>query len=231
MKAVKHIEPGRHLPDRNERHALALDMLGMVAYPGDTLLDVGCGVGEFIEATPGVQISGRSSSRLRCPVGLDPSLGQLRVTRAVAPFPRVVAGVAESLPFSTGSFDLITALCVLEHAESPLRMLRELRRVSRGWVLLSTPNLGRPNRLWAALREREHRELTGHFQGWDYHLLRQLLTVVGLEPVDYRCRFVDCPGYALWPRLGKALSFALLRHLFPRVGSEMFFLCRVTPEE
>ena len=80
--------------------------------------------------------TGRFAHPLSIPVGLDPSLPMLRKAgeRGVA----VVRGVAESLPFRDGAFDLALLVTVLCFVSDPLSALREARRVVRpsGHLLL-----------------------------------------------------------------------------------------------
>jgi len=85
-------------------------------------LDVGCGTGSFLP------ILECYADRV---IGLDP-LG--------ADDARIVAGVAERLPFEAASFDLAIALDVLEHADDRAAV-SELARVVRpgGWVVITVP--------------------------------------------------------------------------------------------
>ena len=63
----------------------------------------------------------------------------------------VVQGDATSLPFPQNSFDLVTAISLIEHLPHPKeeRFLHEVRRVlrSKGYFFLITPNFGTPLRL------------------------------------------------------------------------------------
>ena len=45
------------------------------------------------------------------------------------------------LPFSDNSFDVVTALDVIEHLENSHQLLHELKRVSRDLIILSLPNI------------------------------------------------------------------------------------------
>src|SRR5207247_1029846 len=53
----------------------------------------------------------------------------------------VRVGAAENLPFGDGSFDLVTALDVVEHLDDDVAALREMGRVLRpgGRVLVTVP--------------------------------------------------------------------------------------------
>jgi SAM-dependent methyltransferase len=91
---------------------------------GESLLDVGCGTGYFTR-----RFGGETGLRA---VGLDPNASWLEFARASSTGPeRYCLGVAESLPFDQGSFDLgisVTALCFVDDAK---RALREILRVTR----------------------------------------------------------------------------------------------------
>lgn len=110
-------------PRQVQIHNDALDIL-----PPDvrTVLDVGCGDGTLINRMPSdVSV-----------VGVDITPEPLRYVDKH----RIVAN-ATSLPFADGQFDLIMANNVLEHLDLPSRetALREIRRVSNRYVLLTVP--------------------------------------------------------------------------------------------
>jgi SAM-dependent methyltransferase len=94
------------------------------------ILDVGCGTGANLEMlakfgdAEGVDVSGEALAFCRNR-GLD----------------RVKQGEAERLPYADKSFDLVTALDVVEHLDDDLLGLREMRRVLRpgGHALLFVP--------------------------------------------------------------------------------------------
>lgn len=91
------------------------------------VLDVGCGNGTFLKALPETCVK----------IGLDFSKEALKHV----PYPTVLAN-AESLPFESSSFDLVTCLEVLEHLPKHIfeATLSELARVSRRYVIVSVPN-------------------------------------------------------------------------------------------
>lgn len=51
-------------------------------------------------------------------------------------------GDVEKLPFRDNSFDVIYVAQVLEHCGCPLKVLEELRRVSKKKVIIKVPNIG-----------------------------------------------------------------------------------------
>jgi SAM-dependent methyltransferase len=93
------------------------------------ILDVGCGTGTMLHHlarygdAEGVDADARA-------VALCHRRGLERVRQAELP-----------LPWGDGTFDLVTALDVLEHADDDTALLRELRRVTRpgGMVMVSVP--------------------------------------------------------------------------------------------
>ena len=98
--------------------------------PNPSILDVGCGTGANLKMlvefgrTEGVDISPQAVDFCR-ERGLD----------------SVKLGAIEQLPYDSGSFDLVTALDVVEHLDDDVAGLREMRRVLRrdGRVLLFVP--------------------------------------------------------------------------------------------
>ena len=98
--------------------------------PNPRILDVGCGTGANLKMlathgrAEGVDISSQAVDFCR-ERGLD----------------SVRLGAAEQLPYENGSFDLVTALDVVEHLDDDVAGLREMRRALRrdGRVLLFVP--------------------------------------------------------------------------------------------
>ena len=94
------------------------------------ILDVGCGTGANLE-----MLAGFGDAE-----GVDVSADALAFCRARG-LHEVKLGAAESLPYADNSFDLATALDVVEHLDDDLAGLREMRRVLRpdGRALLFVP--------------------------------------------------------------------------------------------
>jgi len=93
---------------------------------GQCVLDVGCGTGSLSRA---LLASGKAINV----VGVDPTEDYVSFARQATSDPRAKfqVGAAESLPFSSGSFDAALALLVLQDMEEPGRAAREMARITR----------------------------------------------------------------------------------------------------
>lgn len=92
-----------------------------------TILDVGCGNGAFLNSLPDLYEA----------VGLDSSQEELKYVKTKA-----VHGDIADLPFEQSSFDLVTCLEVIEHLPIGAfeKALYELQRVSKKYIIISVPN-------------------------------------------------------------------------------------------
>lgn len=88
-----------------------------------SLLNVGAGAGSYEPA--GKEVT-----------AVEPSLAMIRQRPAGAA--RVVQGHAEDLPFETGSFDASMAILTVHHWFDQAKGLSEMRRVTRGPVMILT---------------------------------------------------------------------------------------------
>jgi SAM-dependent methyltransferase len=145
---------------------------------GGALLDVGCGVGIFLEVAAasgfdvqGVEVSTWASEFARAR-GLQVSTGTLR-----------------EAAYPAESFDVVTVNHVLEHLPDPLATLAEVRRVLRGGGLLviGVPNFGS---FAAILRRGRWRSLLPDQHLWQFTRgsLRNLLESAGFGPVYFEAR-------------------------------------------
>ncbi len=132
------------------------------------VLEVGCGEGEL--AMHLWQEGPRPDRFEIC----DVDLSQLRPG-----LPSAIEATEASiyaLPWEDDAFDLVLCCEVLEHLQEPARGLRELARVSRRHVLLSTPR----EPLWRALNMARGHYLSdlgntpGHVQHWGRRGLARL---------------------------------------------------------
>ena len=106
------------------------DICGRVTDRRPRILDVGCGTGANL-----LMLSKYGDAE-----GVDLSEDALAFCRERG-LENVKLGAAEKLPYEDGTFDLVTALDVVEHLDDDLGGLSEMRRVLRpgGRVLLFVP--------------------------------------------------------------------------------------------
>ena len=98
---------------------------------GKTLLDVGCGTGHFSRrfANTGLSVT-----------ALDPNQAALVYARQQGTGINYLQANALSLPYSTNSFDYVSAITSLCFVEPPEQALHEMWRVSRRGLLLGLLN-------------------------------------------------------------------------------------------
>ncbi|MDO8340715.1 MAG: class I SAM-dependent methyltransferase, partial [Candidatus Woesebacteria bacterium] len=89
---------------------------------GIKLLDVGCGVGDFVEAfsyyLPKLNLT-----------AVDISKKAIKSAKKRKIKARFIVSEAEKLPFKSNFFDIVTCFDVVEHVKSPSIMLKEINRV------------------------------------------------------------------------------------------------------
>ena len=150
------------------RRALAVQLLANeVKVRTDVrILDVGCGTGANLGAF----------DRVAHTIGIDSSIDALHFcqSRGMKTFAQ---STAEELPFAQGTFDVVTALDLLEHTDDDLKALGEIHRVCRpgGLFVATVPAYGF---LWS-----EHDEALKHRRRYTAHELRNKLTLTGFEVV------------------------------------------------
>ncbi len=128
------------------------------------ILDVGCGTGANL-----LMLSKYGDAE-----GVDVSEDALAFCRERG-LEKVKLGAAEELPYEDGTFDLVTALDVVEHLDNDLAGLREMRRVLRpgGRVLLFVPTF---MFLWG-LQD----DVSNHRRRYRLPELRRVLEQAGFE--------------------------------------------------
>jgi SAM-dependent methyltransferase len=107
------------------------------------LLDVGCGNGYFSYYLAEVGST----------IAVDYAGAMLRAN----PAGQLAQASAFELPFASQSFDLVFCSNLLHHLPTPVEAVREMRRVSRRYVVMSEPNRNNPAILALGLFKSEER--------------------------------------------------------------------------
>ncbi len=182
-----------HTPEaaRPARFELRRAFLLAHVEPGHTVLDVGCGAGEFSLALRDAEAR---------PIAVDVAREALRRARERVPGVDARLWVpGEALPVEDASVDAVWAGEVVEHVADVAPWLSELRRVlrPRGALLVTTPHHGPGTLLRLALSPRafaEHFEpRSDHVQYFSPRTLRELLADLGFDVEDLR-RAGGLPG-------------------------------------
>jgi SAM-dependent methyltransferase len=171
----------RRLPERLEPPdwELRRGFLLHEVRPGDRVLDLGSGAGEFtaVLAQAGAE-----------PVGVE--VAEAALARARSSNPQLdfrLAPIDGPLPLEDNAFDVVWSSEVIEHVADTARWLSEVRRVLApgGRLLLSTPSHGR---LRVALGgvERFSDPLGDHLHLYTRDSLRALLEAFGFGQVSVR---------------------------------------------
>ena len=152
--ALGRVAKGVFGPGMPEEKRIARLLLGLV--PGDGVLDIACGTGNF------TRDFARAVGPAGLVVGLDASTTMLR--RAVADTGGMeqvgyVRGDAQTLPFRDESFDAVCCFAALHLFADPMKALDSIARVLTpgGRVAIFTSCRGRsaPMRTWESLMERQ----------------------------------------------------------------------------
>jgi len=184
------------------RHGVALSYIDSRM----RLLDVACGDGLFLAmaAEKGAIVAGADIS--------DQAIEKAKA-RGIERLVKCDVATQE-LPFIDGEFDAVSALDVLEHVLDPERALREIRRVTKDFVIISVPNFSSlPSRLQCLLGKvpENNKPNKGHVYWFNRLVLGDLLKKTGLEIVEIR---QNHQGMGL-PLIGPTISW--LVRLWPNL--------------
>jgi 2-polyprenyl-3-methyl-5-hydroxy-6-metoxy-1,4-benzoquinol methylase len=159
------------------------------------ILDVGCGNGNF---------AGQLVEQNFEVTGCDPEESAIDIARRFVPKGRFhVLGVYENPRYlGEASFDLMTAIEVLEHLFLPRKLVDFARQTLRpkGLLLITTPFYGSYlKNLLCSIFDKWDDQFTvlwdgGHIKFWSLKTLVQLLNEGGFELIEYKL----VNRYSLW---------------------------------
>jgi SAM-dependent methyltransferase len=204
-----------------KRQGLSL-LLKHCSTAGQTLLDYGCGRGEFIKmaSEAGLKVTGTDADP-QC-VLLGARFGptcQLEVQDPLA-------------QFGNKSFDVVACFHVLEHVDNPKAVLTAIKKIARKYVLIAVPNLRYLHRLFGQPNSLEGTN-EGHLQSWDHwHFLNLAERHCGLELIEWGFDATILPGISniseklLGRKATIRLETSLFRRAFPYHGISVLGLFR-----
>jgi len=114
-------------------------LLKSIAKKSEKILDFGCGEGTRLNW---------AAQHKKESLGLDISQKGIELARKKYPKLNFKKADLEKVPLKDESFDLVYSAYVLEHLQSPEKVLKEALRLLKpnGYLLLIAPNYGAPNR-------------------------------------------------------------------------------------
>lgn len=125
----------------NKRRKIILALLQDLLSNCESFLDLGCGTGEYLSDT---------NESVEFKYGLDLSSHYLiRCKKHEAT--DLIQGSLEKLPFKNRIIDCVLCSEVIEHIYTPQTTIREILRISRKTIIISTPNHGILRKIMALL--------------------------------------------------------------------------------
>lgn len=152
------------------------------------VLDVGCGTGRLVKF---LNENGFDAK------GCDNQEEAVKYAKRVSTPTKIKKGSATKVPFKTNTFDLVTAISVIEHLKEKqfIKFLKETKRVLRrgGFVFLVTPNYATPFRLLQGGRWFGYSDPT-HVTFFTPKSLAQILKSAGFRKIKFRFKSIyDSP--------------------------------------
>lgn len=201
-----------------ERTRGRFDALGVVEFsqvsPGDTVLEVGAGTGNFLSL-----FEGTAARR----VAIDLTHGMLREAHSRHDGLELIQGDAFRLPLRSASVDLAASAQALHHIFEPLPVLKELRRVAgeRGKVLIVDQLATERYEEVAFMNQLEVTRDPTHATSRPASAFRMLLGKAGLEIVDEK-QYEERSTFSSWMWTGEFPEerIAATRAFIERFGAE-----------
>jgi SAM-dependent methyltransferase len=167
---VYYKEAGVYAASATPHYAALASRLGIAN--GQRVLDVACGLGQWLKTCSDLGAK---------PYGVDLSEKAIKICRQVMPDGEFYAQAAETLPFDSGLFDVVSCLGSLEHFINQKEALKEMIRVAKpsAKIVLLVPNedfLTRRLGLYSGTHQVAAKEELRTLDGW-----RSLFEECGLE--------------------------------------------------
>jgi len=163
----------------------------------NTVLDVGCGNG---------YLCSQLKRNISAVSGID--LSKARIDDAKTRYPAILflQGSAYDLPYDDNTQDLVTAVETIEHLENPGEAVKEMRRVSKKYILITVPYKKMNRDVLCPYCLKKHK-LDGHLQIFDEKKLENLCSESGLKKKKIRRYSVPRPFEA---KLAKFLPHSIV---------------------
>ncbi len=177
-----------------------------------SLLDVGCGTGRMVK-----YFNDKNFKALGCDIYDD----ALKTARRINNKKSIIKAPATKLPFKRSSFDMLTAISLIEHLtpREAEKFIKEAKRVLKpgGFIFLVTPNYSTPIRLLQGKKWFAYSDPT-HINFYTPKSLAALLRLFGFINTKTRFKITYGPTFD-WefpPLFGKLPSWTkfLLVYLF-----------------
>ena len=191
-----------------------LDFIRPFLYkPDDLILDLGCGVGEYVRAIKltGAECVGIDIERPRL---LDATARDKLVDASDFTPASYLLAASEALPFEGESFDVVLMNEVIEHVQDDKETLREIYKILKpgGVCILFAPNKGYP--------------FETHGIWWRNKYIFGNIPVVNWLPARLRNKLVPHArvyGHLEFESLIQNLSFTILRHSYVFPGFDNIY--------
>ncbi|MFH1850646.1 MAG: methyltransferase domain-containing protein [archaeon] len=147
--------------------------LSLIPSKISSVLDAGCGDGYLCSML---------KDRIASISGVD--ISNSRIDHAKRTFKNIdfKQGSIYRLPYPDASFDLVTAVEVIEHLEDISRAIREFARVSRKYVVITVPYKQNIREVICPFCLKKH-NMDGHLHSFDENKLRAAVKESGLRTV------------------------------------------------
>lgn len=185
------------------------------------IIDIGCGRGELLKNL--------SEKHYQC-FGVDFDEECVELCKQ---YGNIICGNATEIDqlFEENYFDLVIMMHALEHTLDPTEVIRNLKFVTKKYLIIAVPNLSSTSTFWHGIRRKEPVFVNrGHRFGWDSsHLKTFLESSCDLNIIKWEPDRVVIPSkVALFFKFFGMLEWLELKVLprfFPLLSNSLIVLC------